>query len=70
MSIADAPIPEQRWALPKDDKWDIHYNMFEVWLDENYDKATDTVFGMSLEDACESEELLDEYIDMYGWESD
>lgn len=64
-SIFDAPIPSQRWALPEDDKWDIYYDMFEGWLDENYDLATGLVFGMSWEDACESEDLLDEYIDMF-----
>jgi hypothetical protein len=63
-SIYDAPIPAARWAGPENSKWDIYYGKFESWLNDNCDKMTGLVFGMSWEDACESEELLDTFIEM------
>lgn len=67
VSIFDAPIPEARWAGPEDDKWDIYYGKFEGWLNENYDATTGTIFGekMSWEQACEDEDLLDDFIEMW-----
>jgi hypothetical protein len=43
--------------------WDKYYPQFELWLDSNYDKETGRVFGMSWDTACESDELLSEFID-------
>ena len=65
VSIFDAPIPEARWAGPEDSDWDKYYNKFEQWLNENYDVETGAVFGHTWEDACESEDLLNEFIDWY-----
>lgn len=66
-SIYDAQVPEARWAGPEDSKWDIYYNDYEMWLNDNYDMETQKVAGyhMTWEDACESEELLDEFIEWF-----
>ena len=66
-SIWDARIPEARWAGPEDSKWDIYYNNFEVWLNDNYDMKSQSIFGhqMTWEQACEDEDLLDSFIDMW-----
>ena len=62
-------IPEQRWALPTDSKWDTYYSDFEMWLNDEYDMETQTVCGyqMTWEDACESEDLLDIFIEMWEY---
>jgi hypothetical protein len=67
VSIFNAPIPEARWAGPEDSKWDIYYADFEVWLNDNYDMENSSIFGvqMSWEDACESDDLLDDFIEMW-----
>lgn len=66
MSIADAPIPEQRWALPTDSKWDKYENEYEVWLNDNYDMKCQSIAGryMTWEEACEDEYLFDEFVQM------
>ncbi len=64
-SIFDAPIPEARWSGPEDNKWDIHFNNFELWINDNYDGKTGLVFGHTLDDAYQSEELLDEFIEWW-----
>ncbi len=67
VSIFDAPIPEARWAGPEDSKWDIYYGKFEGWLNENYDMESQSIFGqhMTWEQACEDEDLLDDFIEMW-----
>jgi hypothetical protein len=66
-SIYDAQIPAARWAGPEDSKWDIYYNDYELWLNENYDMKAQKIAGhfISWEDACESEDLLDEFIEWW-----
>lgn len=65
-NIFDAPTPSQRWALPEDTKWDIWYDRFEGWLNDNYDMKSQSIAGYTTtwEDACESEDLLDLFIEM------
>ncbi len=58
-------IPEARWAGPEDTKWDTHFNQYEAWINENYDGDTGLVFGHTLDDAYQSEELLDEFIEWW-----
>lgn len=67
INISDAQIPSQRWALPEDSKWDIYYNDFEMWLNEKYDMETQAVAGHTLtwDEACESEDLLDIFIEWW-----
>jgi hypothetical protein len=57
-------IPEQRWALPTDSLWDIHYNEFELWLNDNYNMEDRAIFGyhVSWDDACESEDVFDMFM--------
>ena len=43
--------------------WDRYYNGFERWLNDNYDLETKLVFGYTLDEAYESEELLRDYIE-------
>lgn len=54
------------WYPPEqsDSKWDIYYNDFELWLNEHYDMEAQSIAGthMTWEDACESDALLDQYI--------
>lgn len=57
--------------LPADSDWDKYYDKFETWLHENYDDDEGGVMGIKIswEDACESEQLLDMYIEMMKeWE--
>ena len=58
-------IPEARWAGPEDSLWDIHYADFERWVDDHYDMATQTILGipMTWEEAAESDDLLDHYLE-------
>lgn len=65
MNIMDAQVPSQRWALPTDSLWDIHYDGFEAWVNDHYEMETQTIFTytMTWEDACESEELFDLYLE-------
>jgi hypothetical protein len=58
-------IPAARWAGPQDTLRDIHYAGFEHWLNDNYDMASSTIFGLHIQwdDACESDDLFDDYID-------
>jgi len=58
-------IPEARWAGPSDTKWDIHFNEYEFWINANYNEETGLVFGHTLDDAYQSEELLDEFIEQH-----
>jgi hypothetical protein len=64
-SIFNARVPSARWAGPEDSKWDIYFNNFEVWINDNYDGKTGLVFGHTLDDAYQSEELLDEFIEWF-----
>lgn len=66
MSIADAPVPSQRWALPTDSKWDKYENEYEAWLNDNYDMPSQSIAGrqMTWEEACEDEYLFDEFVQM------
>ena len=66
-SIYDMTIPAQRWALPQDDKWDTYYDKFEMWLYGEYCDKTQSIRGWHLtwEEACESEFLLDAFIEEY-----
>lgn len=59
-------IPEQRWALPTDSRWDIHFGSFEQWVNEDYDDETQTIAGFRLtyDEAIESDELMDFYVEM------
>ena len=60
-------IPEARWPGPEDSKWDKYYANFEGWVNENYDMEDQSIFGerMTWEDACESEDLLDRFIEWW-----
>ena len=64
-SIYDAPIPEARWAVPVDSEWDIHYNEFEFWVNEHYDKADQSILGHRIpwDEECESDDLFDIFMD-------
>jgi hypothetical protein len=48
---------------PAETDWDIYYNEFELWLNSHYDDTTGTVFGYTWDDACESDDLLNEFIE-------
>ncbi len=45
--------------------WDKYYSRFEMWLHNNYSPEEGLVFGMEWDDACQSEDLLNEFIDWY-----
>lgn len=66
VSIFDAPIPSQRWALPSDTTWDKYEDFYDQWLDEHYDFEKNEIFGMKMsqEEAFESEEVRDIYLDI------
>jgi hypothetical protein len=66
-SIFDAQVPSARWAGPEDSKWDIYYNDYEVWLNDNYDMSTQMIAGrrMGWEQACEDEDLFDEFVEWW-----
>lgn len=68
MSIMDAEVPSQRWALPSDSKWDRYYDQFEGWVNDHYDMETQSIFGRSMtwEQACEDENLFDYFVE--DWE--
>jgi hypothetical protein len=57
-------IPEAKWAGPVDSEWDIHYNEFELWVNDNYDPKNGSIFGyhISWDDACESEGVFDMFM--------
>jgi len=61
-----AAIPSQRWAGPSDSRWDIHFPSFELWVNEDHDPQTNTIAGFNLtyDEAIESDELMDFYVDM------
>jgi hypothetical protein len=58
-------IPEARWGGPVDSKWDQYYSGFERWVNDHYDMPSQSIFGMQMtwEQATESEDLLDDYIE-------
>lgn len=60
-------VPSQRWALPSDSRWDIHYPSFERWVNDEYDMKSNDIVGFrfeSFDDALQSDELMDFYVDM------
>ena len=59
-------IPSQRWALPTDSLWDIYGDFYDSWLDENYVFVAKKIlwFEMEYEEAVESEDLRDAYLDI------
>jgi hypothetical protein len=54
-----------RLAGPPDTDWDKYYNDYEVWLNDNYDTETGLVFGKTWEDACENEDLFQEFVEWW-----
>jgi hypothetical protein len=68
MSIMDASLPEARWSGPTDSLYDIHYNRFEVWVNDLYerDEYRDIGFYGDFSEALESDLLFDAYMDEYN----
>lgn len=63
VSIYYAQVPSQRWALPEDTDRDRYENEFDGWLNDNYDLATNTIYGVPGDEAWDSSELWDTFMD-------
>jgi hypothetical protein len=68
VSIYDAQVPSQRWALPSDSDWDRYGDEFERWVNDNYNEDTQTIFGqaMTYDEAMASEGLFESFVQ--DWE--
>ncbi len=68
MSIMDARLPEARWAGPTDSLYDTHYNRFELWVNDLYerDEYRDLGFYGDFDEALQSDWLFDVYLDDYN----
>ena len=66
-NIMDAPLPEARWAGPEDSDWDRHYNQFELWVNDLYEREEyrDLGFYGDFESALDSEFMFDIFMDEY-----
>ena len=60
-------IPEARWAGPEDSEWDLYYNDYEIWVNENYDMKYQKIAGrhMTFEQACEDDDLFGEFVEWW-----
>lgn len=67
-NIMDAPLPEARWAGPEDSLFDKHYNRFELWVNDLFerDEYRDLGFYGDFDSALESDFLFDIYMDEYN----
>jgi len=67
VNITDAPIPEARWAGPSDSMHDLHYNRFELWVNDLYERQEqyDLGFYGDFDEALQSDLLFDVYLDDY-----
>ena len=54
-------VPDLRLDPPVTD-FEKYEHQFEQWLSDNYDKDTDTVFGVPNDDAYDDEKLFDRFM--------
>ena len=66
-NILNAQIPEARWSGPEDTDWDRHYNRFELWVNDLYERQEqyDLGFYGDFDEALGSDWLFDVYLDDY-----
>ena len=68
MGILDAQIPSQRWALPSDSDRDKYDNQYDAWLNEHFDPATNTIFGIPHDEAWDDGDLFEQFMDEKNYE--
>ena len=68
MSILNAPVPSQRWALPSDTDRDRYENDYDRWIDDHYDDESGTIFGVPYEEAWDSDDLFEQFMEEVRYE--
>ena len=68
MSILNATVPEQRWALPSDTDRDRYEHAYDRWINDHYDDEFGTVLGVPHEEAWENDDLFERFMDEVRYE--
>jgi hypothetical protein len=61
-----ASIPDARWAGPEDTERDLHYEEFEAWVNDLYERNEYRDFGFygDFESALDSDFMFDLFMDI------